>query len=375
MDKNNFFYDKLKHNDSVQKFLKNADSMISCSKCSNNISDSNYCSKCGKNSIVVTKVNTNYLSTFMETSQKYTQITNLKKNIIVDWTKSKLEQFNIFISDEPVYSRSKYHKFILNCLRFLSILTLINLILLNINHFEPLRLILSVGQFYFLSSLIVSVHSLTNDIYFKNSILLFYLSIIELLLSFIVPSSYRGWSLLISTLFLLLIILPSDKVVSIFEKFSLLNNEKVENFMQKETSAEYNVNSFIESATVFTSKTSMLGGFVKFLLSVIVLAGLVLGGVFYTSHSADGNYSFGVKGTAELKLNIIFVHVDGEILVLGKSQKFKGSVDWINQTIEIKLPVSVPGIGDKISGTYEKDEQGNLKIGVDGVNQLQLKRN
>ena len=77
MDKNNFFYDKLKHNDSVQKFLKNADSMISCSKCSNNISDSNYCSKCGKNSIVVTKVNTNYLTTFMETSQKYTQITNL----------------------------------------------------------------------------------------------------------------------------------------------------------------------------------------------------------------------------------------------------------------------------------------------------------
>ena len=145
--------------------------------------------------------------------------------------------------------------------------------------------------------------------------------------------------------------------------------------MQKETSAEYNVNTFIESATVFTSKTSMLGGFVKFILSVIVLAGLVLGGVFYTSHSADGNYSFGVKGTAELKLNIIFVHVDGEILVLGKSQKFKGSVDWINQTIEIKLPVSVPGIGDKISGTYEKDEQGNLKIGVGGVNQVQLKRN
>ncbi len=40
MDKNYFFYDKLKHNDFVQKFLKNADSMISCSKCSNNISDS-----------------------------------------------------------------------------------------------------------------------------------------------------------------------------------------------------------------------------------------------------------------------------------------------------------------------------------------------
>lgn len=83
MDKNNFFYDKLKHNDSVQKFLKNADSMISCSKCSNNISDSNYCSKCGKNSIVVTKVNPNYLTTFLETSQKYTQITNLKKILLL----------------------------------------------------------------------------------------------------------------------------------------------------------------------------------------------------------------------------------------------------------------------------------------------------
>ena len=61
-------------------------------------------------------------------------------------------------------------------------------------------------------------------------------------------------------------------------------------------------------------------------------------------------------------------------MVLGKSQKFKGNVDWVNQTIKIKLPVSVPGIGDEISGTYKKDSQGNLMVGADNINPIQLKR-
>ena len=91
-------------------------------------------------------------------------------------------------------------------------------------------------------------------------------------------------------------------------------------------------------------------------------------------NSADGSYSLGIKGTAEVKVKILFVNVDGEIVVLGKSQKFKGNVDWVNQKIEIKLPVAVPGIGDRISGTYKKDSQGNLMVGADNINPIQLKR-
>lgn len=378
MDKNNFFYDKLKHNDSVQKFFKNADSMISCSNCSNNISGANYCSKCGENSIVVTKVNPNYLTTFMETSQKYTQITSMKKNIIVDWTKSKLEQFNIFISDEVIYTRSKHHKIILNILRLVSLFILTNTLFYtfhvgNISVFL-LRLFLSVGLFYYLGLLVIFAHKLTGNAYFRNSILLFYLSLIEFTLAFFAYPLFSGWFLLLSILFLVLVIVPTEKVLSIFDKLSVLTREADSNVMSKNTQTELLLNQSLSHNAVASSKSNTAVAVAKVLGVIIVFTGIVLGGIFYMTNSADGSYSLGIKGTAEVKVKILFVNVDGEIVVLGKSQKFKGNVDWVNQTIEIKLPVAVPGIGDRISGTYKKDSQGNLMVGADNINPIQLKR-
>lgn len=376
MNGNEFYYKKLKKNESVQNILHESDSIIYCSNCSRKIMSENYCSKCGKNSIVIKKVDPNYFTSFVKGSQKYATTAKTQTDFLVCWTRSKLEKFNIFISEEPVYGRSKYHKIILNLLRVISIFIIINTIFLNLNDFNLLRMIMSVGQLYFLGILIIFTRELTGNSYFKNTLLLFYLSIIELIFSNVFFYSSVGWTVILSIIFLLLITTPTSKIVSLFDKFSsVVSTGEYRKDIHQEQQSDFTFNQSLNKSASFSLISSMIGGVTKILLTITVLIALFLGGIFYTTHSADGSYSLGMKGAAELKLNILFVHVDGEILVLGKSQKFQGSVDWINQKIEINLPVAVPGIGDKISGTYEKDDQGNLKIGVGGVNQVQLKRN
>lgn len=376
MNGNEFYYKKLKKNESVQNILHESDSIIYCSNCSRKIMSENYCSKCGKNSIVIKKVDPNYFTSFVKGSQKYAKTAKTQTDFLVYWTQSKLEKFNIFISEEPVYSRSKYHKIILNLLRVISIFIIINTIFLNLSDFNLLRMIMSVGKLYFLGILIFFTPKLTGNSYFKNTLLLLYLSIVDLIFSFIFFYSSVGWTVILSIIFLLLITTPTPKIVSIFDKFSsVVSTGEHRNDIHQEQHSDFTFNQSLDKSASFSLISSTIGGVTKILLTIAVLIALFLGGIFYTTHSADGSYSLGMKGAAELKLNILFVHVDGEILVLGKSQKFQGSVDWINQKIEINLPVAVPGIGDKISGTYEKDDQGNLKIGVGGVNQVQLKRN
>lgn len=381
MNGNEFYYKKLKKNESVQNILHESDSIIYCSNCSRNIMFENYCSKCGKNSIVIKKVDPNYITSFVKGSQKYAKTAKTQTDFLVYWTQSKLEKFNIFISAEPVDSLSKHHKIMLNILRVMSLFILTITLFLtflesgNIFAFF-LKFFLSVGQFYYLGLLIVYAHKLNGDAYFRNSVLLFYLSLIEFTLSFFAYPLFSGWFLLLSILFLGLVIVPKEKFLSLFDKFSsVVSTGEHRNDFHQEQQSDFTFNQPLDKSASFSLISSMIGGVTKILLTIIVLIALFLGGIFYMTHSADGSYSLGMKGAAELKLNILFVHVDGEVLVLGKSQKFQGSVDWINQKIEINLPVAVPGIGDKISGTYEKDNQGNLKIGVGGVNQIQLKRN
>ena len=185
MNGNEFYYKKLKKNESVQNILHESDSIIYCSNCSRKIMSENYCSKCGKNSIVIKKVDPNYFTSFVKGSQKYAKTAKTQTDFLVYWTQSKLEKFNIFISEEPVYSRSKYHKIILNLLRVISIFIIINTIFLNLSDFNLLRMIMSVGKLYFLGILIFFTRKLTGNSYFKNTLLLLYISIVDLIFSFI----------------------------------------------------------------------------------------------------------------------------------------------------------------------------------------------
>ena len=94
MNGNEFYYKKLKKNESVQNILHESDSIIYCSNCSRKIMSENYCSKCGKNSIVIKKVDPNYLTSFVKGSQKYAKTAKTKTDFLVYWTQSKLEKFN-----------------------------------------------------------------------------------------------------------------------------------------------------------------------------------------------------------------------------------------------------------------------------------------
>lgn len=354
MDNNQLYIKRLKEVLwNKQKDLKKVVSHEFCPTCQEYVLTSNYCQQCGQMNLSTDAITYHESQSFIDNRQYYMVQSNRWLDRWGLWLEEQLNKVGLQINQGTLFNLGRLHKGITIIFSVLSV------------YFS----LLGISSLYNLFSVIlflfwVFLSLFTNYQLYSGQSNKVLIGVIGFLLESVMLSMFYGSSLgiiyilifFVLPLTLLLMIRPS--VAQRFRTPSFQENKEAFSVPSGE------IFNNVESKKVSTPKltTSVIGTTISILVKLAILGGIILAVMFYVENSADGKYRMGYDGVADIELNIMFTMVSGEIEVMGQTQSFRGSINLFDKTIHIDLPKEIPGVGSEISGTYEKDEYGNLKV-------------